>query len=89
MVERARDCADLSRRGGPISLRRVKQSLRCPESIVRRVLRDLEREGLTQPVDDHLESSLKGSALAQATAARPLVRSTAQRPVAELVLRAR
>jgi hypothetical protein len=75
--------------GGPISLRRVKQSLRCPESTARRVLVDLEREGLIQPVDDHLEPSLKGSALAQATAARPLVRNTAQRLVADLVLRAR
>ena len=75
--------------GGPISLRRVKQSLRCPESIARRVLVDLEREGLVQTVDDHLEPSLKGNALAQATAARPLVRNTAQRLVAEVVLRAR
>lgn len=74
--------------GRPIALRWVEEVLDCPKPIADRVLADLQREGLITSVDGHLEPSLKGSALAQATAAKPLLRSSAERLVSELVKRA-
>src|SRR5436190_1431199 len=50
---------------------------------------DLKREGLVVEVEDNLEPSMKGSALAQATAAKPLLCGTAERLVSEVVERAR
>jgi hypothetical protein len=75
--------------GRSISPRCVREVLQCSESTAASVLVDLQREGLVVQVDDHLEPSMKGSALAQATAARPLVCSTAKRLVAGVVERAR
>ena len=67
--------------GRSISLRCVREVLQCSESTAASVLVDLQREGLVVQVEDHLEPSMKGSALAQATAAKPLVCSTAKRLV--------
>ena len=53
------------------------------------MLADLPREDLVVAVNGHLEPSLKGSALAQATAAKPLVRRTAELLVSEVVARAK
>jgi predicted nucleotidyltransferase len=54
-----------------------------------RVLTKLRREDFVISVAGHLAPSLKGSALAQSTAAKPLRRASAERLVAELVQRAR
>jgi hypothetical protein len=75
--------------GRSISLRWIREVLQCSEQTASRVLVDLQREGLVVSVEDHLEPSLKGSALAQATAGKPLVRSTAERLVSGVVERAR
>jgi hypothetical protein len=75
--------------GRSISLRCVREVLQCSESTAASVLVDLQREGLVVQVEDHFEPSVKGSALAQATAARPLVCSTAERLVSGVVERAR
>ena len=75
--------------GRSISLRCVREVLQCSESTAASVLVDLQREVLLAQVEDHFEPSLKGSALAQATAARPLVRGTAERLVSGVVDRAR
>ena len=75
--------------GRSISLRYVREVLQCSESTAGSVLVDLQREGLVVQVEDHLEPSMKGSATAQATAAKPLVYSTAERLVSGVVERAR
>jgi hypothetical protein len=75
--------------GRSISLRWIREVLQCSEPTADGVLADLQREGLVVSVEDHLEPSLKGSALAQATAGKPLVRSTAERLVSGAVERAR
>ena len=75
--------------GRSISPRYVREVLQCSDSTAASVLVDLQREGLIVQVEDHLEPSMKGSALAQATAARPLVCSTAERLVSGVVERAR
>lgn len=75
--------------GRSISLRCVREVLQCSEATAARVLLDLKREGLVVQIEDHLEPSMKGSAIAQATAAKPLVRSTAERLVSGVVERAR
>ena len=75
--------------GRSISLRWIREVLQCSESTAATVLVDLQREGLVVQVEDHLEPSLKGSALAQATAAKPLVRITAERLISGVVERAR
>jgi len=75
--------------GRSISLRCVEEVLQCSHSTAARVLVDLQHEGLVIQVEDHLEPSMKGSALAQATASRPLVCSTAERLVSGVVERAR
>ena len=75
--------------GRPITLRWVREVLQCSDATANGVLDDLQREGLVVAVNGHLEPSLKGSALAQATAAKPLVRSTAEWLVSEVVARAK
>jgi predicted nucleotidyltransferase len=75
--------------GRHISLRWVKEVLSCSELIASRVLVDLERDGFITTINGHFEPSLKGSALAQATAARPLIRATAEHLVSEVVKRAK
>jgi hypothetical protein len=75
--------------GRSISLRWIREVLQCSEPTANRVLVDLRREGLVVSVEDHFEPSLNGCALAQATAAKPLERSTAERLVWGVVERAR
>lgn len=75
--------------GRPITLRWVREVLQCSDATANTVLGDLQREDLVVAVNGHLEPSLKGSALAQATAAKPLVRSTAELLVSEVVARAK
>jgi hypothetical protein len=75
--------------GRSISPRCVREVLQCSESTAATVLVDLQREGLVVQVEDHLEPSLQGSALAQATAAKPLARGTAERLISGVVERAR
>jgi hypothetical protein len=75
--------------GRTISLRCVREAFQCSESTAASVLVDLQCEGLVVQVQDHLEPSMKGSAIAQATAAKPLVYSTAERLVSGVVERAR
>ena len=76
--------------GRQISLRWVKEVLHCSESTANRVLVDLRREGFIATVDGYLQQTMKGSALAQATAAAPLLRGSAERLVdSKLVDRAK
>lgn len=75
--------------GRAITTRSVSEALGCSHDDAPGVLAELERQGWVWRVRDHLEPSLKGSALAQATAAKALRRSTAERVVAELIARAR
>ena len=75
--------------GRSISLRWISEVLQCSEPTASKVLVDLQREGLVVSVEGHFEPSLKGSALAQATAAKALARSTAERLVSGVVERAR
>jgi len=72
-----------------ITLRHVRQALRCSDSGAVSVLNRLEKDGFIESVSGRLEPSTKGRALAMATAARPLRRSTAARLVADLIERAR
>ena len=72
-----------------VTLRHVRQVLRCSDSGAASVLNRLEKDGLIESVSGRLEPSTKGRALAMATAARPLRRSTATRLVADLIERAR
>jgi len=52
-------------------------------------MKNLEVEGFIEPVHDHFEPSMKGSALALAKAAPPLRRETADRLITEVINRAR
>ena|ERR1017187_1783547 len=72
-----------------VTLRHVRQVLRCSDSGAASVLNRLEKDGLIESVSGRLEPSTKGRALAMATAARPLRRTTATRLVADLIERAR
>src|ERR1022692_2309025 len=72
-----------------VTLRHVRQVLRCSDSSAARVLNRREEDGLIGSVSGRLEPSTKGIALAMATAARPLRRTTATRLVADLIERAR
>src|ERR1022692_1681954 len=72
-----------------VTLRHVRQVPRCSDSSAARVLNRLEEDGLIESVSGRLEPSTKGIALAMATAARPLRRTTATRLVADLIERAR
>ena len=73
----------------PITLRHVKEILKCSDSSARQVMRKLEAEGFAQSAQGHLEPSTKGNALAMATATLPLRRETADRLISEVVERAR
>jgi predicted nucleotidyltransferase len=75
--------------GRSITARYVREILDCSSSDASRMLRYLLEDGFVEFVGSHLERSTKGSALALATAARPLRRETAARLVAELIERAR
>ncbi len=75
--------------GRPISLRSIREVLQCSAPTASMVLAELRNEGLVVAVDGHIEPSLKGSALAQATAAKPLIRSTAELLVSGVVARAK
>jgi len=75
--------------GRSITVRDVRKILACPRSDAVRVLRHLQAHGLVEAVGKRLEPSSKGSALAMATAARPLHRETAARLIAELMARTR
>ena len=72
-----------------ITIQHVRHVLRCSDSGAASVLNRLEKDGLIESVGGRLEPSTKGRALAMATAARPLRRTTAARLVAELIERAR
>ena len=72
-----------------ITIQHVRQVLRCSDSGAASVLNRLEKDGLIEAVSGRLEPSTKGRALAMATAARPLRRTTATRLVADLIERAR
>jgi hypothetical protein len=75
--------------GRSISVRWIRDVLQCSHSTANNVLVDLQREGFVLWVGDRFEPSLKGSALGQATAAKPLARSTAGRLVSAVVERAK
>jgi hypothetical protein len=75
--------------GGSITLRHVRQVMRCSDSRAASVLNRLQKDGFIESVRGRLESSTKGNALAMATAAPPLRRATAARLVADLIARAR
>ena len=55
----------------------------------RKFLKELERDGWIAAKVDHWEATAKGHALAMATAASPLRRSTAERLIADAIGRAR
>jgi hypothetical protein len=74
--------------GRPITDRWVSETLGCCEQLAGAVLAELLREGWVCRVGDHLEPSLQGSALAEATAAKPLTRSTAHKLISDVVWRA-
>ena len=75
--------------GRSITLRYVREILRCSDAPASRVLNCLQEDGFVEPVRGHLEPTTKGSALAMATAAPPLRRETAERLIAGLIERAR
>ncbi len=75
--------------GRSITPRYAREILQCSDSAARHVLNHLQMEGFADSVNGHLEPSMKGSALAMATAAPPLRRDTAERLVTQLVERAR
>ncbi|HXB69172.1 MAG TPA: nucleotidyltransferase domain-containing protein [Candidatus Acidoferrales bacterium] len=75
--------------GGSITLRRVRLVLRCSDSGAASVLNRLEKDGFIESVRGRLEQSMKGRALAMATAAPPLRRATAARLMAAVIERAR
>ena len=86
----ARDVRRFMRRaaGFIIRPRTVTHVLGFPEEDARRLLRKFEFEGLVTPTDDHWEATAKGHALAMATAAPPLKRQTAEKLLAEVIMRA-
>ncbi len=75
--------------GGQMSLRHIRECLNCSKPVADDVLAGLQREGFITAVDGRFELSLKGNALAQATAARPLLRSKAAQLISELARRAK
>ena len=75
--------------GRSIGRRYVREILRCSNSTAVRVLSQLEKAGFVEQVRGYWAATLKGSALAMATAARPLRRGTAERLIGGLVQRAR
>jgi hypothetical protein len=75
--------------GRSITLRYVREILRCSDVAATRVLNRLKMDGFVEPVKGHFEPTIKGSALAMATAAPPLRRGTAARLIAGLAERVR
>jgi hypothetical protein len=75
--------------GRSITPRYVREILKCSDFVALQVLNRLQTEGFVDSVNGHLEPSMKGSALAVATAGPPLRRETADRLITELVGRAR
>lgn len=75
--------------GGQISERQVRERLKCSKPVADDVLATLQRAGFVTPVDGRIEVSPKGNALAQATAAKPLLRTKAAQLISELVGRAK
>jgi hypothetical protein len=73
----------------PIPVGNLSELLDCSTVTAKRVLAHLEREGFVERVNGVVKPSLKGSALAQARASKPLHRSTAERLVSEVVQRAK
>jgi hypothetical protein len=75
-----------------ISLRTVTDVLECSERVGKSVLGDLTRHGFLQAAsrwnNTRFEATMKGSALAQATAAKSLRKTTAKHLIADLVRRA-
>ena len=74
---------------GSITLQHVRRVLGCSDSDATRVLKRLQKDGYVESTRGHLEVSMKGNALAMATAASPLRRETAARLIAGLVERAK
>ena len=74
--------------GRTITLRYVCEILRCSDSDAIAVVNHLQEEGFVESVQGHLEPSIRGSALAMATAASPLRRETAERLIADVTERA-
>ena len=69
---------------------RTSEILGCTAAESRRLLRDLGKEGHISPTGDECwEVTVKGKALASATAAKPLRRATVDRLVSELLGRVR
>jgi hypothetical protein len=54
--------------GRSITLRYVREILRCSDAAATRVLNRLRKDGFVEPARGHLEPTTKGSALAMATA---------------------
>jgi predicted nucleotidyltransferase len=71
-----------------IRIDRFADLLGCSQLTSEGVLKVLEREGFVERVGDFLKPSLRGSALAQATASKPLRRGTAERLASDVVHRA-
>ena len=75
-----------------ISLRTVKDVLECPDRVGKNVLADLRQNGFLRAAsgwnNTRFEATMKGSALAQATAAKSLRKTTAMLLIANLVRRA-
>ena len=72
-----------------ISLHQIQESLGCSKLVASSVLGKLQHRGFFRSTDGRLEVTVKGGALALATAAKPLLRSGAERLVSELVWRAK
>lgn len=75
--------------GGSITLRNVRRILRCSDSGAVSVVDGLQKDGFIESVEGRWEATTKGNALAMATAAPPLRRSTAARLIADLIERIR
>lgn len=75
-----------------ISLRTVTDVLECPDRVGKSVLADLRRDGFLQATsrwnNTRFEATMRGSALAQASAAKPLRTTTAKRLITDLIRRA-
>jgi hypothetical protein len=68
----------------------VKELLGCTAPQARRLLTDLDRLGyIITSEGEHWEATVKGKALASATAAKPLRRATVGRLISELLERVR
>ena len=74
---------------GSISLEHVRRVLGCSDSDATRVLKQLQKDGYVESTRGRMEVSMKGNALAMATAASPLRRETAARLIRGLVERAK